>query len=76
MGDIEYGAKVEQSILLVNMLRVILAERQDEQTEYIFQEAILKSNECLVNYRYKYRSHLKLPLVLDLVLLDPNNPDP
>jgi len=37
-------------------------------------EAVLKSHECLVNYRYKYRAHLQLPLVLDLMLLDPNNP--
>jgi len=68
------GRKTEQSILLVNMLRVTLAYKHDEQIEYILQEAVLKSNECLVNYRYKYRSHLKMPLVLDLLLLDPNNP--
>jgi uncharacterized circularly permuted ATP-grasp superfamily protein/uncharacterized alpha-E superfamily protein len=68
------GRKTEQSILLINMLRFTLVDRHDEQVDYILQEAVLKSNECLVNYRYKYRSHLKLPLVLDLVLLDPNNP--
>ena len=68
------GRKTEQSILLINMLRVTLVNRHDEQVDYILQEAVLKSNECLVNYRYKYRSHLKLPLVLDLLLLDPNNP--
>jgi uncharacterized alpha-E superfamily protein len=68
------GRKTEQSILLVNMLRVTLVYKHDEQIGYILQEAVLKSNECLVNYRYKYRSHLKMPLVLDLLLLDPNNP--
>jgi uncharacterized alpha-E superfamily protein len=68
------GRKIEQSLLLINMLRVTLIYRQDEQVEYILQEAVLKSNECLVNYRYKYRSHLKLALVLDLMLLDPLNP--
>ncbi len=68
------GRKTEQSILLINMLRVTLVGRHDEQVEYILQEAVLKSNECLVNYRYKYRSHLKLSLVLDLILFDPNNP--
>lgn len=68
------GRKMEQSLLLVSMLRATLVRRQDEQVEYILQEAVLKSNECLVNYRYKYRSHIKLSLVLDLMLLDPNNP--
>ncbi|MBS1600436.1 MAG: circularly permuted type 2 ATP-grasp protein [Bacteroidetes bacterium] len=68
------GRKIEQSLLLINMLRVTLVQRHDEQIEYILQEAVLKSNECLVNYRYKYRSHLKPSLVLDLMLLDPLNP--
>ena len=68
------GRKIEQSLLLINMLRVTLVHRHDEQVEYILQEAVLKSNECLVNYRYKYRSHLKPALVLDLMLLDPLNP--
>jgi uncharacterized alpha-E superfamily protein len=53
---------------------VTLVQKHDDQIEYILQEAVLKSNECLVNYRYKYRSHLKLSLVLDLMLLDPLNP--
>jgi len=68
------GRKTEQSLLLINMMRVTLVQRHDDQIEYILQEAVLKSNECLVNYRYKYRSHLKLSLVLDLMLLDPLNP--
>jgi len=68
------GRKIEQSLLLINMLRVTVVQRHDDQVEYILQEAVLKSNECLVNYRYKYRSHLKLALVIDLMLLDPLNP--
>jgi len=68
------GRKTEQSLLLINMLRVTLVNGYDDQVEYILQEAVLKSNECLVNYRYKYRSHLKLSLVLDLMILDPLNP--
>ncbi len=28
----------------------------------------------MMNYRLKYRAHLKLPLILELMLLDPNNP--
>jgi uncharacterized alpha-E superfamily protein len=61
-------------MLLISMLRSTLVSKQDEQVEYILQEAVLKSNESLVNYRFKYRAHLQLPLVLDLMLLDPNNP--
>lgn len=71
---LDTGRKTEQSVLLISMLRSTLIEKQDEQVEHILQEAVLKSNEGLVNYRFKYRAHLQLPLVLDLLLLDPNNP--
>ena len=71
---LDTGRKIEQSLLLLNMLRSTLIYRYDEQQEYDLQESVLISNESLVNYRYKYRAHLRLPLVLDLMLLDPNNP--
>ena len=71
---LDTGRKIEQSLLLVNMLRATLINKHDEQTEYDLQEAVLVSNESLVNYRYKYRAHIQLPLVLDLMLFDPNNP--
>ena len=71
---LDAGRKTEQSLLLISMLQSTLVFKQDEQIEYIMQEAVLKSNESLVNYRYKYRSHIQLNLVLDLMLLDPNNP--
>ena len=56
------------------MLRFTLIQKQDDNVEYILRETVLKSNENLVNYRYKYRAHLQLPLLLDLMLLDSNNP--
>jgi len=71
---LDMGRKIEQSLLLANMLRTTLVIKQDEQVDYNLMEAVLKSNECLVNYRYKYRAHLQLPLMLDLMILDPNNP--
>ncbi|MFP5042122.1 circularly permuted type 2 ATP-grasp protein [Parasediminibacterium sp. JCM 36343] len=71
---LDTGRKIEQSLLLVNMLRATLVNKHDEQVSYNLQEAILKSNESLVNYRYKYKIHLQLPYVLELMLLDANNP--
>jgi uncharacterized alpha-E superfamily protein len=71
---LDTGRKTEQSLLLVNMLRSTLTDKYDEQTEYDMQESVLISNETLVNYRYKYRAPIQLSLVLDLMLLDPNNP--
>jgi uncharacterized circularly permuted ATP-grasp superfamily protein/uncharacterized alpha-E superfamily protein len=71
---LDAGRKMEQSLLLVNMLTQTLTGRHDDQVEYDLQETVLTSHESLVNYRYKYRAPLRLSLVLDLMLLDPNNP--
>ncbi len=71
---LDTGRKIEQGMLLVNMLRATLVNKYSDQIDYNLQEAVLKSNESLVNYRYKYKVHLQLPLVIDLMLLDANNP--
>ncbi len=71
---LDMGRKIEQCLLLTNMLRATLVVKYDDQVDYKLQEAVLISNEGLVNFRYKYRSLLQLPLVLDLMIFDPNNP--
>jgi uncharacterized circularly permuted ATP-grasp superfamily protein/uncharacterized alpha-E superfamily protein len=71
---LDMGRKIEQCFLLISMLRSTLINKTNDQSAYILLEAVLKSNESLVNYRFKYRTHLQLPLVLDLMLLDVNNP--
>ena len=71
---LDTGRKIEQSLLLVNLLRATLVNNYDKQSQYDLQEAVLSSSESLVNYRYKYRAPLQLSLVLDLMLLDGNNP--
>ncbi|MBC7888701.1 MAG: circularly permuted type 2 ATP-grasp protein [Ferruginibacter sp.] len=70
----DMGRKIEQCLLLTNMLRATLVNKYDDQVDYNLQESVLISNEGLVNFRYKYRSLLQLPLVLDLMIFDPNNP--
>jgi uncharacterized alpha-E superfamily protein len=71
---LDTGRKIEQSLLLINMLSTALVPVHEEQVAYNLMEVVLKSNESLVNYRYKYKAHIQLPLVIDLMLLDPNNP--
>lgn len=68
------GRKIEQGILLANLLRATLVNRHAPQIAYNIQEAVLKSSESLVNYRYKYKEHLQLPLVLELMITDTDNP--
>jgi uncharacterized alpha-E superfamily protein len=70
----DMGRKIEQCLLLTSMLRATLVNKYEDQVDYNLQESVLVSNEGLVNFRYKYRSLLQLPLVLDLMIFDPNNP--
>jgi uncharacterized circularly permuted ATP-grasp superfamily protein/uncharacterized alpha-E superfamily protein len=71
---LDLGRKIEQSLLLITMLRVTLTIRFPDQVEYNLQQSVLMSHESLVNYRYKYRMPINNELVLDLMLFDPNNP--
>jgi uncharacterized circularly permuted ATP-grasp superfamily protein/uncharacterized alpha-E superfamily protein len=71
---LDAGRKIEQSLLLINMLLSTIVNKHNEAVEYNLQESVLISCESLVNYRYKYRAHIQLHLVLDLMLFDANNP--
>jgi uncharacterized circularly permuted ATP-grasp superfamily protein/uncharacterized alpha-E superfamily protein len=71
---LDTGRKIEQSLLLITLLKATLVERHAEEIEYNLQQSVLMSNESLVNYRYKYRRPIQSLLVLDLLLFDPNNP--
>jgi len=71
---LDVGRKIEQSLLVITMLRTTLTGKFNEQVEYNLQQSVLMSNEGLVNYRYKYRRPLQNLLVIDLLIFDPNNP--
>ncbi len=71
---LDLGRKIEQSLLVITMLKTTLVKRYNEQVEYNLQQSVLMSNESLVNYRYKYRRPLQNVLVIDLLIFDPNNP--
>jgi uncharacterized circularly permuted ATP-grasp superfamily protein/uncharacterized alpha-E superfamily protein len=71
---LDAGRKIEQSMLLITLLRTMMVIKWSEQVEYNLLQSVLMSNEGLVNYRYKYRMAIEHSLVLDLLLFDPNNP--
>ncbi len=71
---LDVGRKIEQSLLVISMLRATLIKKHNEQVDYNLQQSVLMSNEGLVNYRYKYRRPLQNLLVIDLLIFDPNNP--
>lgn len=71
---LDTGRKIEQSLLLLTMLKTMLVKRNSDQVDYHLQQSVLMSHECLVNYRYKYRQPIDKRLVLDFMVFDSNNP--
>ena len=46
----------------------------DAGTESLLLESVLTTAESIITYRRRYRSHAHLATLLDLLLLDPDNP--
>ncbi len=70
----DFGRRLERGIQCVSQLSFLLTQPLAEDREYFALESLLVSNESLVIYRRIYRGRLDLRNVLELMLLDPNNP--
>ena len=68
------GRYVESSIKTCAILKHILAQKHDHDTEKSLLENVLINNESLITYRYKYRSTLEISSVLTLLLINELNP--
>jgi len=71
---LELGRRTERGLLLASLTRSTLVVQQEEATESLLLDAVLATVESMLTYRQRYRSYLELRTVLELVLLDPNNP--
>lgn len=71
---LDLGRKFEQSLFIIRLLQQVLDKKQEAQTEYELLEAVLTATQSMVTYRYTFRDHLQLPLVLELLMLDMNYP--
>ncbi|CAN5532160.1 circularly permuted type 2 ATP-grasp protein [soil metagenome] len=71
---LDLGRKLEQAIYIVSLLRNIFQQKQNEQVEYELLDAVLIATQSRITYRYTYRDHLQLPLMLELLMLDMNYP--
>ncbi len=70
----DLGRKLEQSLYLITLLRSVFQRKQEEQGEHELLESVMIAGQSLITYRYTYRDHLQLPLVLELLMLDTNYP--
>ena len=71
---LDLGRKIEQSLYIITLLKNSFLKKQNEQTEYDLLESVMIATQSLITYRYTYRDHLQLPLVLELLMLDTNYP--
>ena len=70
----DLGRRLERALMLTWLLRSTLATARDTAAESLMMESVLISAESIITYRRRYRSQAQLETLLDLVLLDPDNP--
>jgi uncharacterized circularly permuted ATP-grasp superfamily protein/uncharacterized alpha-E superfamily protein len=68
------GRRLERALQLLRLLRGTLGAGHDTATDSLLLESVLTAAESIITYRRRHRSHARLDTVLELLLLDPDNP--
>ncbi|HET9254141.1 MAG TPA: circularly permuted type 2 ATP-grasp protein [Pseudonocardiaceae bacterium] len=68
------GRRLERAVQACALLRSTVAVTHDTATDSLLMESVLTVLESIITYRRRYRSHAQLATLLDLLLLDPDNP--
>jgi uncharacterized alpha-E superfamily protein len=71
---LDAGRRIERGIQLASFLQSTLGERRGLATDSLLLESVLTATESIITYRRRYRSQAQLETLLDLLLLDPENP--
>ena len=72
--SLDMGRRIERALLLIVLCRSSLVAVKDNWIEDLLLESVLAATESLITYRSRYRAALHFPTVLELLLLDNNNP--
>lgn len=70
---LDIGRRIERSVLILDMLRSILV-REENSADAELLESMLRTTENIITYRRRYRSWLHIAGVLDLLLVEEQNP--
>lgn len=70
----EAGRRVERGLHLLELLRATVTVARDTATDSLVLESLLAASESIITYRRRYRSHAQLETLLDLLLVDVDNP--
>ena len=71
---LQLGRKMERSLSIISLLRATVVLKQPEALLSPILEAILLATDSFSIYQRRYRTALRLPLVLELLLGDKNHP--
>lgn len=70
----EAGRALERALQVCEVLAAGVIDRRDPREERDVLEALLIASESIVTYRRRYRASMRVPAMLDLLLLDDGNP--
>jgi len=68
------GRRIERAIQLASLLQATVVVERGTATDSLVLESTLIAAESIVTYRRRYRSHAQLQTILDLLMLDADNP--
>lgn len=71
---LDIGRRIERALMFIDFFRQTLVRRHNTPLAHLMLEAVLITTENIITYRRRYRSYLEPATVLDLVLMDENNP--
>ena len=66
----DVGRHIEQAMLATHLMRSMLVVKREALVEDSLMKVMLQNSESLQAFRYRYRSHLNLSTVLNLLLID------
>lgn len=71
---LDSGRRLERALLLAALLHGALLKRHDQALLQHVLEAVLVATDSFSVYQRRYRAVMQLPMLLELLLFDPNHP--
>ena len=71
---LDAGRRLERSLQVLALVRSTLTQARDTATDSLLLESVLTAAESIITYRRRYRSHAQMQTLLDLMLIDEDNP--
>jgi uncharacterized circularly permuted ATP-grasp superfamily protein/uncharacterized alpha-E superfamily protein len=71
---LDLGRRLERAVLLLGVIEATLSDVPDDDVAQPVYDLVLGASECLVAYRRRYRSDVRLAAIEELMVHDDSNP--